>query len=129
MSATVKLSAILAGNDEFNGLDSEAERLLDEPTKLRVGLVVYDVRNVIEDIDADTRVPVVRIRKFEPLGTVGEVPDAITMQIAAAHERRTGRIALPLNVLDAREAHVDIVSDDDDERPLADVLNPFGGKR
>lgn len=113
MSDNVKLSAVLAGNDEFNGLDSQVDELLEDPTKLRVGIVVYDVRKVIEDVDADARVPVVRIRKFEPLGTVGEVPDAITMQIAAAHERRTGRTALPLDVLDARQAHVEVVGDDE----------------
>ncbi len=113
MSAVVKLSGVLAGDDEFNGLDATADELLDQPTKLRVGIVVYDVRNIVENIDEDTRVPVVRLRKFEPLGAVGEVPDAITMAIAAAHERRTGRTALPLDVLDARTAHVDIVEGDE----------------
>lgn len=115
MSAVVKLSGVLAGNDEFNGLDSTVDELLVAPTKLRVGIVVYDVRNIVEDIDEETRVPVVRIRKFEPLGSVGEVPDAITMAIAAAHERRTGRTALPLDVLDARTAHVEVVDEGDEQ--------------
>lgn len=113
MSAAVKLSSKLAGDDEFNGLDATVDELLEEPTKLRVAVVVYDVRNIVENIDDDTRIPVVRLRKFEPLGPVGEVPDAITMQIAAAHERRTGRTALPLDVLDARSAHVEVVDGED----------------
>ena len=119
MSAAVSLSSNLAGNDDFNGLDSTLDELLAEPTKLRVGIVVYDVAKITETItkdgDEDPRTPTVRIRKFEPLGAVGEVPDAITMAIAAAHERRTGRTALPLDVLDARTAHVEVVDGGDDQ--------------
>lgn len=98
MSAVVKLSSQLAGNEEFNGLDSIVEQLLNDPKKLRVAVVVFDVSAITDNVDDDTHVPTVRIRKFEPLGAVGEVPDGITMAIAAAHERRTGRTALPLDV-------------------------------
>lgn len=116
MSAAVALSSKLAGNDEFNGLDSTVDDLLDQPTTLRVAVVVYDVAKITETITKDgddPRIPTVRIRKFEPLGAVGEVPDSITMAIAAAHERRTGRTALPLDVLDARAAHVEVVDGDE----------------
>lgn len=116
MSAAVALSSKLAGNDEFNGLDAEVDDLLAEPTKLRVAVVVYDVSKITETITKegeDPRIPTVRIRKFEPLGPVGEVPDSITMTLAAAHERRTRRPALPLDVLDARTSFVEVVEDGD----------------
>lgn len=110
MSAVVKLAAKMPGDFETNGLDATAEDLLDNPKELRAAFVVYDVAKDVHDVDTDTRVPVVRVRRFEPLGKADEVSQAIRDAYTKAVEDRTGRVALPLDV-------VEVVHDPD---PLPD---------
>ncbi len=103
MSAKVKLSSKLPGDAEINGLDSYAEHLLDEPDELIVCVVYVDCPKAIEDFDEGTRVPVARVRRIEPLGTMPEVPDAVRNAMATAEQKRTGRKAIPFEVVEVGE--------------------------
>src|SRR5687768_8842939 len=100
MSALVKLSAALLGQEETNGLDSLATELVKNPHTIRVALVWLDVPKVTTDTDNDTQVPTVRVRRIEPLGDVGEISDSIRKLAATAHEARTGKTPLPFDVIE-----------------------------
>lgn len=103
MSASVKLSSKLPGDGEINGLDAFATRLLDEPEELLACVVLVDVAKEIVDIDQGTRVPVVRVRRIEPLGDVADVPKAVRDAMSKAEETRTGRKAIPFGIVEVTE--------------------------
>ena len=100
MSAVVKLAGKMPGDFETNGLDATVEDLLDNPKELRAAFVVYDVVKEIGDVDTDTKVPVVRVRRFEPLGKADEISQALRDAYTKAVEDRTGRTALPLDIVE-----------------------------
>jgi len=100
MSATVKLSSALPGDEEINGLDALRDQLVNEPDRIVVGLVWLDVPKINVDTEKDTEVPVVRIRRIEPLGDVASIPDAVRKLAAKAHENRTGRTPLPFEEIE-----------------------------
>lgn len=95
MSALVKLSSALPGDEEINGLDSMAEELVESPSRIVVGLVWLDVPTITDNTETGARVPTVRIRRIEPLGGVDEIPAEIRKLAARLHEERTGRVPLP----------------------------------
>lgn len=103
MSAVCKLSTKLPGDAEINGLDSRVPELLDDPEKLLVCITYLDVRNIVENIDEGTRVPVVRVRRIEPLGTLDEVPESVKKAVATAEQKRTGRKAIPFDIVEVGE--------------------------
>lgn len=103
MSAVVKLSSKLPGDGEINGLDARAVQLLDQPTELLACVVWLDVAKELVDIDAGTRVPVVRIRRIEPLGLIDDVPKGVKDAVAAAEAERTGRKAIPFGMVEVSE--------------------------
>lgn len=104
MSAAVKLSSKLPGDGEINGLDSIAGELLSDPQELVPCFVLLDVSKEIVDVDAGTRVPVVRVRRIEPLAPdVGSVSDGVRKAVAEAEEARTGRKAIPLSMVEVTE--------------------------
>ena len=103
MSAVCKLSTKLPGDAEINGLDSRVPELLDDPEALLVAVVYLDVRNIVENIDEGTRVPVVRVRRIEPLGGLDDVPDTVKKAMAKAEEERTGRKAIPFGIVEVGE--------------------------
>lgn len=107
MSARVKLSGKLAGNEETNGLDAIAGQLVDEADEggapIRVALVWFDVERVTLDVDSGAHVPTVRVRRIEPLGVVGDVPDAVRKLAQDAHEQRTGRTPLPFDDVEVED--------------------------
>lgn len=99
MSAVVKLSSKLPGDPTINGLDAYADHLLNEPDELLVAVVYFDSPKELVDHEADTRVPVARIRRIEPLGPIADVPRGVRDAVAVAEEERTGRKALPFEVV------------------------------
>lgn len=105
MSAVVKLSSALPGDFETNGLDAQAARLLDEPKELMIAVVWLDTAKVIENVDDDTRVPVARIRRIEPLGDVGDVSQAVRDLVQEAVGKRTGRTPIPFDIAEVVEGH------------------------
>lgn len=103
MSATVKLSSKLPGDAEINGLDDQREWLEHNPDELLVAIVLLDTAKVTIDTDSGEHVPTVRVRRIEPLGTVAETPAAVRKAMAAAEEERTGRKAIPFEVVEVGE--------------------------
>lgn len=107
MSAVVKLGSKMPGDFEVNGLDSIVDDLIDNPKELRAAFVFYDVSKEIIDTDTATRVPVVRVRRFEPLGKADDVSQAMRDAYTAAVEKRTGRVALPLDIVEVVQDTLD----------------------
>ena len=68
MSQPVKLAST-PPSEHRNGLLEILRELVDSPADERLALVVFDVRRVEKDVDAETDVPTVRFRRIElPLG-------------------------------------------------------------
>lgn len=101
MSAKVRLTTAMPAEEDWNGLDSEAEALNEHPEGLRWALVAYDNKGSIEDTDTGVKVPRVRVRQWEPLGERGDLQDAVMEAMFKAQEQRTGRKSLPFD--EARE--------------------------
>lgn len=96
----MKLSSKLPGDPEINGLDAYADHLLDNPDELLVCIAYFDSPKELVDHEADTRVPVARIRRIEPLGVMSDVPKSVRDVMAKAEEERTGRKAIPFEIVD-----------------------------
>lgn len=112
MSAAVKLSTKLPGDPTINGLDARVDDLLIDPEELVVAVCYFDVSKISRDVDSGDEVPTVRIRRVEPLGYIGDVPQAVRDAVAAAEEKRTGRKPLPFEIVEAGEhAHSDTLDD------------------
>lgn len=103
MSATVKLSSKLPGEVDINGVDYLVDDLVKDPETIRVGVVFFDVVKVIDDIDAGTHIPTIRIRRLEPIGDVNNAPDSIRKLVDEAVETRTGRKALPFDQVEVED--------------------------
>lgn len=97
MSAVVRLSSKLPGDEDFNGVDASVIDLIKNPDEIRVAVVFYDVTKVTREVDAGIDVPTIRVRKFEPISDVAHVPDALRQIVDTAIEQRTGRKPLPLD--------------------------------
>lgn len=68
MSQPVKLAST-PPPEHRNGLIEILNDLVANPANQRVALVVFDVRRVEEDVDAEAKVPTVRLLRIElPLG-------------------------------------------------------------
>lgn len=97
MSSIVRLSSKLPGDEDFNGVDAIAIDLEKDPDTIRVAVVFYDVAKITYDVDAGAHVPTIRVRKFEPISTVADVPTDLRVIVDQAIELRTGRKPLPLD--------------------------------
>ena len=113
MSAVVKLGSKMPGDFEVNGLDALADELVGDPQMLRAGFVVFDTGKIETNPDTGEQVPTVRVRRFEPLGAADEISQALREAYTEAVEARTGRKALPLDVVEVVDAGIDFGGDDD----------------
>ena len=102
MSASVRLAAKLEGN-ELNGLDHIAHDLCQEPEQVILALVWLDVSKITTDVDSGAELPTVRVRRVEPVGALAEVPKAVKDLAEKLFEKRTGRVALPLEDIEGGE--------------------------
>ena len=100
MSATVRLSAKLAKDDELNGLDDLAADLIEDPAKIRCAVIWFDAVKVTHDTDTGDDIPTARIRKLEPIGDAKDVPDIIRKAVADAYHARSGSQPLPFEDVD-----------------------------
>lgn len=98
MSAKVKLGSKLPGDAEINGVDAIASELVEDPEQIHVGVVYFDVKHVTDDTDTGERVPTIRVRRLEPISTVGAAPAALQKLVGQAFTARTGRKAIPFEV-------------------------------
>lgn len=103
MSAVVKLSSKLPGEEEINGVDATVEDLIAHPDRIRIGVVYYDAAKVVHDVDAGTDVPTIRVRRLEPVGFVNDAPAELRAIVDRAVEQRTGRKALPFEQIEVVE--------------------------
>jgi hypothetical protein len=103
MSAVVKLGSALPGDVETNGLDQQAEWLIEHPKDAVLALVWLDVKEIKVDTDTGAQIPTVRVRRIEPLGEVGDMSDAIVKLAGDAFEKRTGRRPIPFDVVEVTE--------------------------
>lgn len=107
MSQPVKLAST-PPPEHRNGLVDIVRELVDNPANQRIALVVFDVRRVEEDVDAEAKVPTVRLLRIElPLGL--DQKDAWEMLQRATDARvdvERGEQPLPFT----------IVRDEDDPR-------------
>jgi hypothetical protein len=103
MSAVVKLSGKLPGDAEINGLDAKREWLEENPDELLVAIVFLDTQKVTIDTDTRAHVPTVRVRRIEPLGTIDQVGVSVRKAMAAAEQERTGRAAIPFEIVEVGE--------------------------
>lgn len=104
MSAYVKLSSKLEGDEEINGLDAQSPDLLANPDRLRCAVVWYDVQKIVTDTDTRTEVPTIRVRRIEPIGHAAEQPPALRKIVDKAVEDRTGRKPIPFETIEVGEA-------------------------
>ena len=115
MSAAVTLSPKLPGDAEINGLDARAAWMEEHPDEILVSIVYTDTSKVTIDTDSGAHVPTQRVRRWEPLGTLADVPQAVRDAMAAAEEKRTGRAPIPFEVVEAGEYAVSDTLDDDED--------------
>lgn len=120
MSATIKLSSRLPGDEEINGLDDLVPELLEDPQQVVCAIVwfkVKDVRRIIERRDDEpAEIPTVEVARVEPIDVVGRVPAAIITLAAELYEKRTGNNPLPFDQL-VGSSDVIVYSTADDQLP------------
>lgn len=114
MSAVVKLSSKMPGDAEINGVDAMRDDLIADPEVIRVAVVYFDVQKITHDTDTSTDVPTIRVRRIEPLGDIDAVDKGVRSAVAKAEEARTGRSAIPFEIVEVGEhAHSDTLDADD----------------
>jgi hypothetical protein len=101
VSAKVKLSGALPGDEEINGLDAIAEKLVETPEKLRLCLMWLDVREIRDVTDTGERVPVLRVRRVEVAGDADDAPQELRDMVLRLAEARTGKTPLPIDRVQA----------------------------
>ena len=106
MSAQVKLSARLPGEEEINGLDALVEEFVAFGGPV-CAVVWLDVDKVTTTRDG-TRVPTVAVARIEPIGVLSDVPQEVVTMVAKLYEARVGRSALPFDVTE----NVVVIGDD-----------------
>lgn len=95
MSSPVKLAGALPAGDA-NGLAAIAAEVADDPRGLRAVIAIVDCKELRTSVDAGDVVPILRIRRIEALAA--EDLKAGRRLYRRAHDRRTGRQALPLEL-------------------------------
>ncbi len=82
---------------DANGLSAIASELDKDPSRIRVGVVLFDVEERQDKVRAGKNVVRVSIRRIE---NIRDAQDGATMQriLARAFERRTGQTVLPLEL-------------------------------
>ena len=93
----LSVSGKLPNGDRAAGLLAQLAELLDDPKKVRVGIVFYDVASIKTTPETGDRVPTVRLRAFEPI-TPNDDADEMRNLLVRSVARRTGQEVLPLDL-------------------------------
>jgi hypothetical protein len=104
MSAKVKLSSALPGDEVINGLDGMVKQLLETPERVFVSLVWHDVVDVNHKVATGEDVPKVEVRKWIPVGPADEIPQELVEFALRKDEERLGRAPLPFDDVDPANA-------------------------
>lgn len=116
MSALIRLSSKLPGDEETNGLDSLHEQLVDNPDQVICAITWLVVPKVTLVTSTKQEIPTVEVRRVEPIGTVDQTPAAIQKLAAELYEQRTGNNPLPFSSLVGHQDMIDIeVVEGDDQ--------------
>lgn len=97
MSDQVKIIAKLPGEEEWNGLESWHDRLIEDPTLMLGCYVVFDVKKLERDTDTGKVIAKMRIRQIEVLSEAGEASNAVRKVFEEAYHARTGKTPLPFD--------------------------------
>jgi hypothetical protein len=104
MSAKVKLSSKLPGEEAINGLDGIVKAMLEFPDRVMVSLVWHDVSDIREKVATGEHIPTVEVRKWLPIGPAKEVPQELVEFALRKDEERLGKAPLPFDSVDPGEA-------------------------
>lgn len=97
MSELVKLMGKLPGEEEWNGLESWHQQLVEDPTLMLGCYVVLDVKKVERDTDTGKVTAKMRVRQIEVLSEAGEASNAVRKVFEEAYHKRTGKTPLPFD--------------------------------
>lgn len=113
---SIKLSSAMP-EGERNGLAAIAPALVENPKTVHVAVVLLDCVKRTESVDSGDVIPTVRLRAIEPIAAHETDAAELRRLLRRAHERRTGRVELPLG-LEAELTSLGLAVDepDDDER-------------
>lgn len=116
MSAVVKLSSKLPGDEEVNGLDVLASQLVDNPDQVICAITWFVPTKITRDVESGAEVPTLEVRRVEPIGAVDATPRDVVDLAARLYEARTGKNPLPFDqvVPDSQTIDVQIVGDEPD---------------
>ncbi|MGW5720817.1 hypothetical protein ACWEVP_31910 [Amycolatopsis sp. NPDC003865] len=93
----IKLSGAMP-EGERNGLAVIAPALAENPKSVHVAVVLLDCSKRTESVDSGDIIPTVRIRAIEVVGDHETDAKELRRLLRRAHERRTGRVELPLDL-------------------------------
>lgn len=99
----IKLASSLP-QGEANGLRAVVDQFLDDPSGVRIAVVVFDTLGTQENFDKGEVTAVARVRRVEVI-TDREDAQAAKRLMMRANEQRTGQTVLPLDL----ESDVDAV--------------------
>lgn len=98
MSAKLKLTSKLPGNEDINGLDAKVDEFLATPEKVRLVLGWVDVKEVHDVTATGDRIPVLQWRRLELVGEADNAPPELKELALRLYEERTGKAPLPINL-------------------------------
>lgn len=120
MSASVKLAGRLPGEEEVNGVDVQQGSLVDDPSRLRFGIVTYRTLKITTNVELDTEIPTIEIVRFEPVGDSKTVPEAIRAELVKSAQLRLNKTPLPFDEVDPKKVTVTYDEDRDDPIDFGD---------
>jgi len=115
MSEKIALSSKLPGEPDINGLDALHDAIINDPERVVVAIVWLDCPKITKEIGptGSSERPTMRVRRIEPIGEPEELPAELVRLVQAAQEQRTGKIPLPIDVVEVpRHEVVDEGRDD-----------------
>lgn len=115
----IKLSSAMP-EGERNGLAAIAPALAENPKAVHVAVVLLDCVKRTESVDSGDIIPTVRIRAIEVVGDHETDAKELRRLLRRAHERRTGRVELPLDLENELESLGEPEVDGAAEVPAAD---------
>jgi len=104
MSAKVKLSSKLPGEEAINGLDGIVKDMLEVPEKVRVSLVWHNVSDIREKVATGEHIPTIEVRKWLPIGAADAIPQELVEFALKKDAERLGKEPLPFDSVDPAEA-------------------------
>jgi hypothetical protein len=126
---SVKLSAALPADDR-NGMPSIASSLIDSPDGVHIAVLLVRTKEIRTNARTGAVVPTAEILAVEAF--TGATADAVALHrlLRRQHERRTGKVELPLELEEAIDAlRLPDPGHDDDTEAAPDEAAPERGPR